>query len=114
MASPFDMFASPEPVDVAGTPFQDQPSALSKLIFGQRSGPDVRNPQTMAPARYIAAGGKTLDPAQDAVWNDATASPRTRRVREIMGSEPMSKLMTLANFIGPGFHNSTIRHSATP
>jgi hypothetical protein len=101
MASIFDQFQSPAPVDVAGSPFQDQPSALSKLIFGQPEGPDVRDPQRMAPARYIVSGGKTLDPAQDAAWDDATASPRTKRVREIMGSEPMQRLMMLSNFIGP-------------
>jgi hypothetical protein len=102
MASIFDQFQSPAPVDVAGTPFQDQPSAVSKLLFGQPSGPDVRDPQKMAPARYIVSGGKTLDPSQDAAWDEATASPRAKKVREIMGSEPMRRLMDLANFIGPG------------
>jgi hypothetical protein len=85
MTSPFDQFQSPAPVDVAGTPFQDEPSALSKLIFGQQEGPDVRDPQRMAPARYIA-----------------TASPRTKRAREILGSEPMQRLMMLSQFIGAG------------
>ena len=102
MPSIFDQFPSQAPVDVAGTPFQDQPSAVSKLLFGKPEGPDVRDPQKMAPARYIVAGGKTLDPAQDSAWDDATASPRAKRVREIMGSEPMKRLMDLANFIGPG------------
>lgn len=101
MASPFDQFQSPAPVDVAGTPFQDQPSALSKLLFNQPA-MDVRDPQRMAPARYIVAGGKTLDPAQDAAWDDATTSPNAKRVREIMGSKPMQRLMDLANFLGPG------------
>jgi hypothetical protein len=102
MPSIFDQFPSQAPVDVAGTPFQDQPSAVSKLLFGKPEGPDVRDPQKMAPARYIVAGGKTHDPAQDAAWDDATASPNAKRVREIMGSEPMKRLMDLANFLGPG------------
>lgn len=94
-------YGRPEPVDVAGSPFQEQQSALAKFLMGQKTGPDVRDPQTMGHDWPIINGGGTFQKPSDMMWAEATATPGQRRAQEILGSDQAQKVMTMAQFLGP-------------
>lgn len=102
MTSLLDYFARPEPVDVSGTPFADRRSALAELFLGPQTGPQVREPEAMRTDPFVFGGGGTAARQSDLAWEDVLASPRQRAVAGVMGSELMSRLMMLANFLGPG------------
>jgi hypothetical protein len=100
MTSLLDLYNRPAPVDVAGTAYQER-SPLWELIAGAPQGPQVKDPARMGNDPFVFNGGGTAARKSDLAWDDALASPTQRTVAGVMGSEPVSKLMMLANFLGP-------------
>jgi len=100
MTSLLDLYTRPAPVDVAGTAYQER-SPLWELVAGAPQGPQVKDPATMGNDRWQFNSGGTAARESDLAWDQALASPTQRAVAGVMGSEPMSKLMMLANFLGP-------------
>lgn len=91
-----------QPVDVAGTAFASPRNRLLEYFTGPPTGPEIVDPQAMGADRFILNAGGTGRRESDLMWDEALMSDRQRAVGNALSSEPVNRMMMLANFLAPG------------